>query len=66
VRELKGFQKVTLQPGEQRKLSFQLTTRDLAFWNGEMEFTAEPGEFHVWIAQDSTCNGLPPATFRLV
>ncbi|HSI84723.1 MAG TPA: glycoside hydrolase family 3 N-terminal domain-containing protein [Candidatus Methylacidiphilales bacterium] len=50
VRELKGFQKVLLQPGESRKVTFSLTSKELAFWNIDMQFIAEPCELTVWIA----------------
>jgi beta-glucosidase len=50
VRELKGFRKVRLQPGASSEVTFTLTRQDLAFYNAQMQFTAEPGEFDVWIA----------------
>jgi beta-glucosidase len=53
VRELKGFQRVRLKPGEKRTVEFTLGTADLAFHNPEMKLVTEPGQFHVWIAPDS-------------
>ncbi|WP_241622213.1 beta-glucosidase BglX [Rosenbergiella australiborealis] len=53
VKELKGFQKVTLQPGESKTVSFTLDKDDLSFWNQEMKYVAEPGEFIVMIGTDS-------------
>ncbi|MCW5980408.1 MAG: glycoside hydrolase family 3 C-terminal domain-containing protein [Bryobacteraceae bacterium] len=53
VRELKGFQRVHLKPGEKRTVSFTLSERDLAFHNQAMQRVAEPGDFDVWIAPDS-------------
>lgn len=50
VRELKGFQRITLAPGERRAVSFTLTARDLAFVGREMREVIEPGRFHAWIA----------------
>jgi beta-glucosidase len=50
VRELKGFRKIRLQPGASSDVTFTLTRQDLAFYNAQMQFTAEPGEFDVWIA----------------
>lgn len=49
VRELKAFQKISLQPGERRTVSFTLTAEDLAFTGREMRRTVEAGQFHAWI-----------------
>lgn len=53
VRELKGFQRVTLQAGESREVRFSLTPEMLAFHDEDMHFVAEPGRFQVWISPDS-------------
>ena len=53
VRELKGFDKVLLQPGETKTVSFEIDVDALSFWNQEMEYVAEPGEFKVYIGGDS-------------
>jgi beta-glucosidase len=53
VRELKGFQRVTLAPGESRKVTFTLKAADLAFTNIDMKKVVEPGEFELWIAPDA-------------
>ena len=53
VRELKGFQKIALAPGESRQVGFLLTKKELAFWNIEMKHVVEPGELTVWIAPNS-------------
>jgi beta-glucosidase len=53
VRELKGFQRVTLKPGETRTVRFTLSTASLAFHNQRGEVVTEPGLFHVWVAPDS-------------
>jgi len=45
VKELKGFQRVSLAPGERRTVRFDLTPDDLAFWNIDMEWKVEPGTF---------------------
>ena len=49
VRELKGFQRVFLRPGERRRISFRLSSDDLAFYNRRGERVVEPGQFHAWI-----------------
>jgi beta-glucosidase len=53
VKELKGFQRVTLQPGEKKRLEFVLTGEQLGFWNREMRFVVEPGEFKVMVGSNS-------------
>ena len=53
VRELKGFQRVTLAPGEQTEVIFELPIQDLAFYGKDMIKKVESGKFHVWIAGDS-------------
>ena len=52
VRELKGFRKVALAPGEQAKVNFTLTKADLAFWS-EGVMRSEPGAFRVWLGNSS-------------
>jgi beta-glucosidase len=53
VRALKGYQRVTLAPGETRKVTFQLPADGLAIWNDRNEFAAEPAKVSVWISPDS-------------
>ena len=53
VKELKGFQKIELKPGDSREVTFTLTAKDLAFYNQEMEHVAEPGKFVVFVGGNS-------------
>jgi beta-glucosidase len=53
IRELKGFQRVRLQPGESTTVSFSLHTDDLAFYNRHMRLETEAGQFHAWIGGNS-------------
>ncbi|MFD2784353.1 beta-glucosidase BglX [Hymenobacter rubripertinctus] len=53
VKELKGFQKVLLKKGESRTLTFRLTPEDLKFYNNDLKFVAEPGDFQVFIGGNS-------------
>lgn len=53
VRELKGFSRVHLKPGENREVSFDLTAADLAFTGRDGKSVIEPGTFKVWIAPSS-------------
>ncbi|PLX13939.1 MAG: glycosyl hydrolase, partial [Marinilabiliales bacterium] len=52
VRELKGFQRINLNPGEEKTVDFILRPEDLKFHNGE-KWVIEPGEFHVWVGNSS-------------
>lgn len=54
VRELKGFQRVTLKPGESREIEFTLRPADLAFYHADMTYAPEEGKFDVFIGGDST------------
>lgn len=53
VKELRGFQRVTLAPGQERRLQFPLGPRDLGFLGRDMKFLVEPGQFRVWAATSS-------------
>ena len=63
VRELKGFQRITIPAGESRTVSFEITEKDLEYWHlaegvtlgadGSYVCSAEPGDFHIWIAPDA-------------
>jgi beta-glucosidase len=52
-KNLRGFARVTLAPGETKTVTFVLTRDDLAFWNREMKFVVEPGSFRVMIGSSS-------------
>jgi beta-glucosidase len=49
VRELKGFQKIMLQPGESKVVEFKITPELLKFYNYELKYDWEPGEFKIGI-----------------
>ncbi|MEO1049322.1 MAG: glycoside hydrolase family 3 N-terminal domain-containing protein [Bacteroidota bacterium] len=53
VKELKGFQKLSFEPGETKKVAFELTAEDLSFHRFDMTFGAEPGKFKVFIGTNS-------------
>ena len=53
VEDLRGFQKVFLQPGESQEVTFRITPADLKFYNSELAYDWEPGEFVVRIGGDS-------------
>ena len=54
VRQLKGFEKISLKPGESREVRFILPMRELSLWNARMEEVVEPGEFEVMIGKSSS------------
>jgi beta-glucosidase len=55
VRQLKGFKRVALQPGETQTLKFPLGKDELEFWSPQTKVWAvEPGTFDVWAGEDST------------
>lgn len=53
VKELKHFERISLKPGEKRDVSFTITPDDLKFYNRNLEFVAEPGEFQIMAGPDS-------------
>jgi beta-glucosidase len=53
VRELKAFQRVPLRAGESNSIEFTLGKNELAFWNAEMDRTAEPAAVTVWVTNDA-------------
>jgi beta-glucosidase len=53
VKELKGFQKIELKTGESKTVSFNITTADLKYYNTDLKYDWEPGEFHIMIGGNS-------------
>ena len=53
VKELKNYQRVTLQPGETKKVEFTLTVDDLKFYNADLKRVYEPGDFEIMVGPDS-------------
>lgn len=64
VRELKGFQKIWLKPGEEKQVTFTITEEMLKFYDINMEYVAEKGRFTVFIGGDSSTQN--QAQFQLV
>ena len=63
VRELKGFQKVLLKPGESRDVSFELTPHELGACDPDGHWIVQPGKFQAWICPNSAAG--QPAQFEL-
>lgn len=53
VRELKGFQKIWLAPGESKEVVFIIGEKELAYFNEQLEWKSEPGLFNIYIGGDS-------------
>ena len=63
VKELKGFQKINLKPGESKEVSFTITDEMLKFYNSDLKFVSEPGAFKVFIGGNS--RDVKEASFQL-
>jgi len=63
VRELKGFQKILLQPGETREVIFTIHPRELGFYDENGHWIVQSGEYQVWICPNSAAG--EPAQFAL-
>ena len=57
IKELKGFERITLQPGEKRRVQFVLKPEHLGFYDRDMRFVVEPGEFKVMVGPNSQALG---------
>jgi beta-glucosidase len=64
VRELKGFQKIALKKGEKQTVTFEISTEDLKFYNSDLQFVAEPGQFEVFVGGNSNADN--KVSFNLV
>lgn len=64
VKELKGFRRISLAPGESGEYTFELPVQDLAFYGLDMTRKVEPGDFHLWVAGDSMSG--EPVAFSVV
>jgi beta-glucosidase len=64
VKELKGFQKVTINSGDSKTITFTLTANDLKFYDINMKYTYEPGDFKLFIGTNS--EDVKEVDFKLV
>jgi len=64
VKELKGFRKIDLKAGESKNVSFTISVNDLKFYNSDLKYVAEPGDFKVFIGGNS--RDVKEANFRLL
>jgi len=66
VKELKGFKRVHLKPGEKRKVKFDITSESLAFHDIDMKYRVEPGEFEIMTGSSSRDEDLQKVTLTVV
>ena len=64
MKELKGYEKIALGVGEEKRVSFKITEEMLKFWTANKKYEAENGGFTVWIGEDSSVK--EGVRFRLV
>lgn len=65
VKELKGFQKIKLKPGEEKNVIFTITPKDLRFYDSDMKYNAEPGDFEVFVGNSSSNDDLLKSKFTI-
>ena len=64
VRALKGFQRISLAPGETKKVTFALAPEAFALWGDRNQWLVEPAKLAVWISPDSAHGS--PATLEIL
>lgn len=64
VKELKGFERVSLKAGESKTVNFEITPELLKFYNFDLEYVCEPGDFHAMIGPDSERLTILPFTLK--
>ena len=65
IKELKGFQKITLRPGEKKTIRFDITPDRLAFYDVNMKYVVEPGEFFIMVGNSSRDEDLTKVTLTV-
>jgi beta-glucosidase len=53
VKELKGFTRISLGPGEAKRVGFEVPVQHLGFHGQAMEYVVEPGDFKVWVGPNA-------------
>jgi len=64
VKELKGFRRIHLKPGETQTVGFPLDAESLAFWNIDMKFRVEPGSYRIIMGPSSVAGESVTLTVR--
>ena len=55
VRELKGYARVFLEPGESKKVSIEVSRQELGYYDAKLQYRTDESDFDVWMAHDSSC-----------
>ena len=66
VKELKDFTRVTLKPGEKKTVTFTVTPDKLAYWNRNMQYGVEKGEFEIMIGSSSQDKDLKKVKIEVI
>jgi beta-glucosidase len=53
VRQLKGFRRITLDPGKSQHVEFTLGRDELSIWQREAKYAVEPAELNIWVAPNA-------------
>jgi beta-glucosidase len=65
VKELKGFERITLAPGETKTVSLEIAPEHLAFYDIDMKYVVEPGDFEIMVGNSSRDQDLQKVTLRV-
>jgi beta-glucosidase len=65
VKELKGFKRITLEPGQTETVALDITPEHLSFYNIDMKHGVEPGEFEIMIGNSSRDQDLQKVLLRV-
>ena len=65
VKELKGFRRIDLEPGQTATVRFEITPESLAFWDVNMKYRVEPGDFEIMVGTSSRDADLQKVTLRV-
>jgi beta-glucosidase len=65
IKELKGFRKISLEPGETQTVEFEITPESLAFYDVNMKYTVEPGDFEIMVGTSSRDADLQKVVLRV-
>ena len=65
VKELKGFAKVFLEPGASKAVSIEITPESLAFYDIDMNYVVEPGDFEIMVGTSSRSEDLQPVVLTV-
>lgn len=66
VKEMKAYKKIFLKPGEKQKVAFEILEKDLKFYDRNMQYVAEPGDFEIMIGNSSRDKDLKKEMFKVI